>query len=71
MEYHFYKTRNTAEMPQYVMYDFDKGVAAYEDKLSVACVTVHCMHYLGFGTESEICGDRKSSQVVSGRRYLR
>lgn len=71
MHYHFYKTRNTTEMPPYVTYDFDKGVAAYEDKLSPACVTVHGMYYLGFGTESEVCGDRKSSQMVSGRRFLR
>lgn len=70
MHYHFYKTRNTAELPQYVTYDFDKGVAAYEDKLSIACVTVHRLHYLGFGTEGEICGHRKSSQVVSGRKSL-
>lgn len=71
MHYHFYKTRNSDDIPPYVMYDFGKGVAAYENKLSVACVVVHGLHYMGFGTEDEICGNKKSSQVVSGRKYLR
>ncbi|MFL2133042.1 hypothetical protein [Desemzia sp. FAM 23990] len=66
MELHYYKAVRIETLPPYEEYDFAKGLAGYKRKLSIACVTVHGLKYLGFGTAEDVYipGKSKPGKIV-------